>query len=216
MKDNNTTGQTYEKKIQTKVIALDEPNTLRERLGCSEWVNTEHITLMNYIGNKDILLLKGLAHSSLKHIDLQDAKIDILPPASFKECNALESIILPACNTIPTLLFENCKKLHTISLSPFTNSIEDFAFSNCSALEQIELTSNVSLLGKKIFMNCTSLKRVFINNPYPPVCAEDSLNGIPNDTYFFIPTGCLEKYKADNTWRNLNLIEVNKWKEITI
>lgn len=67
------------KKLTATVIALEEPDTLRDRLGCAEWASTESIKIMRSIGTKDIALLSGLAHNSLKCIDLQDAIISNLP-----------------------------------------------------------------------------------------------------------------------------------------
>lgn len=207
MEQQIITDNTPVKKIASKVIALDEPNSLRDRLGCTEWASTESITVMSAIGVKDIALLRGLAHYSLKSIDLQDATIATLPANAFDGCEALEAIKLPACNNIPQNTCSNCPSLKLIEINKQTTNIEDNAFYNCQVLESIELPANLSVIGKLAFANCANLRAVVIKAQYPPICNEDTFNGIASDCCFTVPQGHLNDYQTDGYWKKFKLVE---------
>lgn len=195
------------KKTSATVIALDEPNTLRDRLASSEWATIESIKVMRTIGIKDIALLAGLAHSSLKNIDLQDAIISAIPDATFRDCDELVSISLPACNSIPKECFKDCKKLRFVTIAKKTASIEEDAFFNCAEIEEIELPSNISIIGKTAFGNCSKLEKVVSEASYPPICSNDAFNNIHPNCVFHICTQGIKEYSNDIFWKNFNLKE---------
>lgn len=199
------------KKIAARVIALDEPNTLRDRLGSSEWATIESIKVMRTIGVKDIALLSGLAHSSLMHIDLQDATINTIPDGAFEHCNELISISLPNCNTISKDCFKDCHKLKQIVIAKKTATLEENAFFNCSELEDIVLPPNISIIGKTAFGNCTKLATIYSEASYPPICSNDAFNNInPNSIFYICPQG-LKEYQNDIFWKKYDLEEyINK------
>lgn len=198
------------KKLTATVIALEEPDTLRDRLGCAEWASTESIKIMRSIGTKDIALLSGLAHNSLKCIDLQDAIISNLPEGAFEGCEELESIILPQCTTLPKNIFKGCKSLTNVELQSPLTTIEPFVFSDCTALEQIVLPQNISLIGEKAFYNCAKLALIESKAPYPPICHESSFENISASCQFVIPANHLNDYCAVEYWKKHNPTEAQQ------
>ncbi|MBP3716552.1 MAG: leucine-rich repeat domain-containing protein [Paludibacteraceae bacterium] len=195
------------KKLTATVIALDEPNTLRDRLGSSEWATIGSIKVMRTIGVKDIALLSGLAHNSLQNIDLQDASISNIPDGAFEHCDELVSISLPSCNTIPKNCFKDCIKLKNVTIAKRIATIEENAFLNCLAIQKITLPTNISIIGKKAFANCPNLSTIVCEASYPPICSNDSFVSINNNSEFYIVRQGFEEYKNDVFWKNFNLIE---------
>lgn len=195
------------KKNQTIVIALDEPNTLRDRLGCAEWAMTENIKIMREIGDKDMALLSGLSHNSLKNIDLQDAYIANIDHASFANCETLETIVLPMCDSIPEDMFNNCASLYDVKMQSTTSNINKRAFFGCSKLEKIELPQTLSAIGADAFCNCINLKEIICRSTFPPLCNESSFKDIHKQCKVIIPTGCHDNYSTANVWKNFKIEE---------
>lgn len=195
------------KKVSATVIALDEPNTLRDRLGSSEWATIESIKVMRTIGTKDVALLSGLAHSSLQNIDLQDATINSIPDGAFEHCDELVSISLPSCNTISKDCFKDCRNLKFVTLSKKISAIEENAFLNCESIEEICLPTNLSLIGKNAFGNCINLSTVVCEASYPPICSNDAFHNISANNVFYICKQGFKEYSGDVFWKNFNLKE---------
>ena len=59
-------------------------------------------------------------------------------------------------------LFDNCRGLENVVLSPNLVYIGDYAFSNCTSLNNIVIPENVTTIGYSTFQNCISLNNIVI------------------------------------------------------
>ena len=130
-----------------------------------------------------------------------------LESGAFKECENLESIIMPNVSSIPDDAFNGCVNLKDIDLNNCT-SIGNNAFEGCENIEQITL-SKCENIGDYAFINCVNLNRVYINmekviklGEYPFHIYNDSDgNGDINENLlFFIPPKQFENYQKSKYW----------------
>lgn len=80
---------------------------------------------------------------------------------AFFECDALESISLPArLHTIGNNAFYNCKALKGVTIPANVFVIGGFAFYGCSSLTEAVWPQNVKTMEKATFYECSSLKTI--------------------------------------------------------
>ena len=114
---------------------------------------------------------------SLKTVVITGGK---LTSRSFYSCRSIESISLPANDTvIPSECFSNCTALKTLlftdTISASSNletghiiiptritEISDSAFNNCAALKFVQLPSKLTTIGPGAFGGCSGLERIEI------------------------------------------------------
>jgi len=113
-----------------------------------------------------------------------------LNPSSFSNCSSIESITLPAQDTvIPNNCFYNCNALTTLVFSDMpeaSNSPEDGclvlperitsigyeAFRNCSALTRVEIHAGVSFIGDCAFDGCTAVAEFVVDEANQNYCSD--------------------------------------------
>ena len=190
------------------VIALGEPNTLRDRLSVCEWAVLPKIKVMGEVGASDLALLGGLAHSSLQVIDLKDAESVILTESVFSGCGELKYVALPDdLEDIPDRVFEKCRNVQSIHLPNRLDTIGDSAFVDCVKLSEIHLPKRVHLIGKESFENCSSLSTIICDSIEPPIIHENSFTGISTACQLIIPFGLSQMYKNNERWHDFVMQE---------
>ena len=83
--------------------------------------------------------------------------------ASCMSRTALERVVLPNLKSWDYGVFEECKKLKSITFPETIDNIPDRAFWNCENLSTIDL-SHCSIIGGGAFYNCTSLTELKLLN----------------------------------------------------
>lgn len=179
----------------SKVIALEESNTLRSRLSAAEWSVLTKIKLMGNVGEDDLFLLGGLSHDSLLNIDLADAIFTEIPSKCFLESIALKSILLPDCLlTISDDAFCSCSLMDSLVIPCSVKSIGNRAFLGCTVLNKVQLPRSLHKIGEKAFSNCFNLSNISFNSIKSPFVSENSFSSVPNTCSFCIPKGSYPSY----------------------
>ncbi len=82
--------------------------------------------------------------------------------AVFKDCVALEDIVLPeSLHTLGVSVFENCRSLKYIDIPRKIEKIDSLSFAGCKSLEKVVIrTPKGIMLGDSCFYECNSLVKV--------------------------------------------------------
>ena len=155
-----------------------------------------------------ILLLGGLAHSSLQVIDLKDAESVILTESVFSGCGELKYVALPDdLEDIPDRVFEKCRNLQSIHLPNRLDTIGDSAFL-LTVLNYLRfICPNRVSYRKKSFENCSSLSTIICDSIEPPIIHENSFTGISTACQLIIPSGLSQMYKNNERWHDFVMQE---------
>ena len=114
----------------------------------SDFINT-----VDVIG--DEALVSSIVDRTIKEI--ADNTIQTMRNYAFSYCDKLESVDLPACETISSDCFAYCTNLVHVNL-PLATSATYQAFQGCQNLKTLRLPSATSM-GSNAFSNCYKLKR---------------------------------------------------------
>ena len=86
-----------------------------------------------------------------------------IPYGAFRNCNGLESIVLPQDVTeISASALANCSGLKSFTIPANVVSIGTEAFYGCSGLSEITIPENVASIGEYAFARCTGLAQIII------------------------------------------------------
>lgn len=83
---------------------------------------------------------------------------------AFETCASLQKVELPNVETLGEEVFNECKKLTTVTLSPNLQVIPDYAFQYCGSLVDVQLPSSLISIGVSAFRYCESLASVTMPN----------------------------------------------------
>lgn len=124
---------------------------------------------------------------NLRKADLSGYEILGLPFAMFRDCEALETVVLPdsllyiansvftGCKSLKHIVipdkvtdigqsaFKNCTGLVSITLPAKLNSILTGCFSGCSSLEELDLSRLKTLTDTTLLQGCTGLKKCILS-----------------------------------------------------
>lgn len=127
--------------------------------------NYEEAVIPDSIKGEPVTEIKILAFgkcTGVRRIVLPDS-IERIGTQAFEDCEALESIRMPAKLCFRTLnsdMFRNCAALKSIVVPEGMTGIGREAFSGCSSLEEIVLPPTVRDYGPSFLRGCTNLRRV--------------------------------------------------------
>ena len=201
----NTKGNKYNNRI---IIALDEFESLRDRLDCATWTKLQELKVMGYVKKKDMDFLKGMAYYCIQSIDLSDCKTTILEEEAFSGCASLESIKLPnGIKSIPDDAFVECRNLELVYLPDTIESIGDFSFAYCEKIVEMNLPANVRYIGHNTFKGCTSMIRININSTTPPIVQTDTFIGLSDSCEFAVKKELVAAFLNDENWSKLRIVE---------
>ena len=92
-----------------------------------------------------------------------DDAVTTIGEDAFKECDLLESIILPdAVTEIGVEAFNRCDGLQSVTFGSGVTVIGQAAFDYCVNLKSVTIGSRVTVIGQAAFSNCWSLKNITI------------------------------------------------------
>jgi len=87
-------------------------------------------------------------------------------------------------------------------------TISPFAFYSCQNLRVINMPNSITMLGEAGFWGCTNLTKIYINREEPPFIEKRTFYRTNGELVIYVPKGCKERYKNSETWRTLNIIEM--------
>ena len=135
--------------------------------------------------------------------------IQTISPFAFYSCQNLRVINMP--NSI-TMLGEAgfffCNSLTDINFSDNITFIDDNAFWECTSLTSMLLPKSIAGIGDNAFTGCTNLTKIYINREEPPFIEKRTFYRTNGELVIYVPKGCKERYKNSETWRTLNIIEM--------
>ena len=79
---------------------------------------------------------------------------------AFKNCTALQAVLIQGVHTVTKDTFAGCTSLETIAFGESVVSIGEGAFENCKSLEVLYAPPTLQQIGPCAFANCTSLRAV--------------------------------------------------------
>ena len=135
--------------------------------------------------------------------------IQTISPFAFYSCQNLRVINMP--NSITMLGeagFWGCNSLTDINFSDNITFIDDNAFWECTSLTSMLLPKSIAGLGDNAFTGCTNLTKIYINREEPPFIEKRTFYRTNGELVIYVPKGCKERYKNSETWRTLNIIEM--------
>ena len=135
--------------------------------------------------------------------------IQTISPFAFYSCQNLRVINMP--NSITMLGeagFWGCNSLTDINFSDNITFIDDNAFWECTSLTSMLLPKSIAGIGDNAFTGCTNLTKIYINREDPPFIEKRTFYRTNGELVIYVPKGCKERYKNSETWRTLNIIEM--------
>ena len=135
--------------------------------------------------------------------------IQTISPFAFYSCQNLRVINMP--NSITMLGeagFWGCNSLTDINFSDNITFIDDNAFWECTSLTSMLLPKSIAGIGDNAFTGCTNLTKIYINREEPPFIEKRTFYRTNGELVIYVPKGCKERYKNSETWRTLNIIEM--------
>ena len=118
---------------------------------------------------KTACLIKSLQHTgdisipNTVSIDGISYSVTQIGENAFKECNRINTIIIP--NTVTTIgkfAFSDCRNINKLSIPNSVKVIGDCAFSHCSSLTSIVLPNSITEIGEGLFYMCQKIDNVII------------------------------------------------------
>lgn len=135
--------------------------------------------------------------------------IQTISPFAFYSCQNLKIINMP--NTVTMIGkagFWGCNSLTDINFSDNIISIDDNAFWECTSLTSMLLPKSIAGIGDNAFTGCTNLTKIYMNREEPPFIEKGTFYRTNGELVIYVPKGCKERYKNSETWRTLNIIEM--------
>ena len=201
------TTENTQNSANKKVIALIKNENLRERLNCKEWATLENIKIIGITDSKDLALLRGLAHFSLKDIDLNDAEMELLPDGVFAECENLVSINLnDQWTVLPPMAFNKCINLKQVKLPKELRKIGEMSLKDCVSVEKITLPCGLRSIEQEAFAGCRNLTAITCLAETPPRCDATAFENTSSDRITVkVPLASKQQYIENELWNKFKI-----------
>lgn len=139
-------------------VVIPSGSTLKETLaayGLSESV--ESLELQGQLSGTDLGLLKTMAKSTLKNLDLAAVANTTFPEAAFADCVKLETLVFPMHGNLKVIPADLCRRsvaLKEIRIPEGVDNIDHHAFAECASLKKIWLPATLTYLYGYCFEKC--------------------------------------------------------------
>ena len=134
----------------------DEDYEFRENDEYEYKVYTDHIVLINYLGDESVVEIPA---------EIDGLKVTEIGGMAFASCDELKSVTLPyGIEKIGMWAFLSCKSLTKIEIPESVAEIGDIAFGRCESLTKIEIPESVAEIGDMAFAYCDGLKSVTLQD----------------------------------------------------
>ena len=107
--------------------------------------------------------------------------------------------------------FDGCSSLTSITIPNSLTSIESIAFYHCSSLTSVTIPNSVTSIGKSAFRGCSSIADIYCYATTPPVCGEETFDGVNEHCHIHVPAGTIPDYQLATGWSYLsNFLEISE------
>lgn len=133
------------------------------------------------------------------------ASLSTLGDACFKSCSSLTNLTFPTSfSKIPNEAFCGCISLTRLNLPATILQVGDKAFENCSGIVSVSFDSSVQTIGSKAFSGCVAVESISTKTPTPPVCSDNTFEGVPSDITVTVPMASVENYRSAVGWNRFS------------
>ena len=73
-------------------------------------------------------------------------------------------------------------------------------------LKRVDIHANIMSINKESFIDCTELKSLVVKQKTPLILTPNMFKNLPKDATLYVPTGCVEAYKAAAEWSTFRTI----------
>ncbi len=144
----------------------------------------------------------GFAYSDLESYTLEN---NVTVGQNVFAGSALQSIVIAeGRNEIPQGLCAGCTSLANVELPGTTTNMMRNCFEGCTALEQMEIPANVNYMEPGSVP--ATIKELRVLNVNTPALAAGVFNEEQGDVICKVAPESVEKFKAANQWRYLNIV----------
>jgi len=144
----------------------------------------------------------GMAYSDIESFTLEN---NVTVGQNLFDGSALQEItIAEGRNEIPQGLCANCTNLTTVTLPSTATNMMRNCFEGCTALEEMEIPANVNYMEPGSVPSTIKVLRVL--NVNTPALAAGVFNEGQGNVLCKVAPGSVEKFKAANQWRYLNIV----------
>lgn len=173
--------------------------------------NKNYCSFDGILYSKDLKKLKECPDGKDGVVNINNT-VTTIGQSAFGDCTELTSIIIPnSVINIEQNAFDHCNGLTTINIPNSVISIGDYVFYQCINLSSITIGNSVGTIGLGAFYGCYSLSKIYCTPEMPPAAYYNPFDySILNNTYLYVPVGCMSEYQQIDPWKNFkNLEEMN-------
>ena len=120
---------------------------------------------------------------------------------ALRGCDITSLTIPESVTKINRYAIATCESLTSLTIPNSVTEIGDYAFSYCTAMTSITIGNSVNKIGGNAFIGTLSLTTIYSHTATPPAVSDDTFtnNNYINAT-LYVPSGCVDTYKADAVW----------------
>ncbi|MCM8871999.1 MAG: leucine-rich repeat domain-containing protein [Paludibacteraceae bacterium] len=131
--------------------------------------------------------------------------------SAFYRCTGLTSVTISnSVTSIGSSVFSGCTGLTSVTIPNSVTSIGELAFYDCTGLTSITIPNSVTSIGDWAFNNCTGLTSMTVEATNPPLCFNESGDGLYMPNYnipLYVPAASVDAYKAADEWKKFTNIQ---------
>ncbi len=134
-----------------------------------------------------------------------DASISELGKGAFRGCASLEELVFtPTFAEIPDELCSGCIGLKEISLPSTIMRVGDGAFEACASAREIKIDRSLQSMGARAFSGCFAVESISCMTATPPLCSENTFDGIPAGIPVTVPMANVDEYRFATGWNRFS------------
>ena len=148
--------------------------------------------------------------SSLTSITIPNS-VTRIGEGAFWGCSSLTSIVVESGNTMYDSR-ENCNAIietasntliagcQSTTIPNSVTSIGNGAFGGRSSITSVTIPNSVTSIGDLAFYDCSSIADIYCYATTPPVCGEETFDGVNEHCHIHVPAGTIRAYLVAPGW----------------
>ena len=168
---------------------------------CSSLTSVTIPNSVTSIGNSAFKGCRGLTSVTIPN------SVTSIGNSAFYYCSGLTSVTIGnSVTSIGNSAFSGCSGLTSVTIPNSVTSIGNSAFYSCSGLTSVTIGSDVETIGDDALSGCTHLITITTLAEYPPICYENTFDGVPAYADIIVPCGAKYRYELADYWKDFSRI----------